>query len=221
MSQEQKAGTPKKKKEHPNYKKMCTDAIISSNNGKASLNAIIIYLQNEYPSSEYRISSGTRFHSAIARALKTDIFIEENGEYKMDLKKLQQTSRKKGNKNVTKAEKPPVQNKHPGTFGKYMCCEEKYLEHKIDIDHMEIIHTYIDQSVEQKLKEVPQWTVKMKENFDQLDVDNRGMIEKNDLVDLLITAGYTATTAAQQLEPICSKIGQTGDNVTFEQVMIA
>eukprot|EP01083_Nonionella_stella_P260313 887731_1 len=130
----------------------------------------------------------------------------------------------KTKKQKNAGQKPPTQNigsKHKGTYGQYMCCNDRILEHKIDLDDMKEIQSYLDECIEEKLNQVEEWNSNCEKAFKTL-ADGRNVIHKDDMIDLMIFAGYTGKKALQQLEHICSKMNVVDDKrITFEQVMIA
>eukprot|EP01083_Nonionella_stella_P033099 90618_1 len=210
------------KKDHPTYLKMCSASIIALQ-GSASLDSIISWIEDAYPSSDYKISNGTRLRTAVLRSLKKDVFEKtDDNQYKINAKKVKKPSKKRN----AAVSKPPAQSqsKHQGSYGKYMCCSDHILEHKIDVEHMNTIYGFIDESIEEKLNQVEEWNKKLQEVFDELADSSEGndLIMKEDMIDLMIFAGYTGKKALQQLEHICSKMNVVDDKrITFEQVMIA
>eukprot|EP01083_Nonionella_stella_P078924 216271_1 len=178
-----KQETPKAKEKHPGYKKMII-AAVSHLKTKADKKSIRSYIEDNYPSDNYKIAASTsvRFRKALDKALNQYCTVEKQ-RYKLKAIATQTTTKnRQGN-----APHPPRQ-KHFAAAGEYSCCIDR--AHIIKREHLRQILDEIQRIIQTRMSRKDKWMHGL-EQLIEIHVNEHGLLERKDIEKILMEhCGY-------------------------------
>eukprot|EP01083_Nonionella_stella_P078925 216272_1 len=178
------------KQNHPGYKKMLISALLHLNT-KADRQSVIGYIQQNYPSSAFKIAKGVKFTKAVDKALK-QYCTEEKNIYKVNIKATQTCTKVR----AANAPRPPRKN-HFAAAGDYKCCLDK--EHIIKREHMSQIFVQIQHIIQTRMSRKEKWMHGLEQLCD-MHVNADGILERNDIEKILMEhCGYRKETVQKEI----------------------